>query len=282
LRSTRALQERLTDYYDAFEAVKYDAKVGRIGESVMDVVDLLSHMDEHVSEIIEEHPSNNVLGQAAQIYSAEFASLSHTARSDATLGEMEERVLKSLRAKRSARLMITVRTTHTHTREAWTRLLVAACAVIEDAGQRFEHLATLTREEQQAVAAHKRFEVYLSGLAECARLGMMVCASARESGLNLSKERNYLDACEVAQNSLLRCKHEDTRILADLPSLAALMQEAAIAAIAPDVLYCNLTLRPVAPVQSSRIDGVTYMTSAMELWRHLVAKELPQSEDAFS
>ena len=263
---------------------------GGRGEALEEMVDLIRAIDPVVGDACAEQ-----LAAAMRRAGAGVA------------GGLDDRVRRSVAARRACRLVTAVCTTHTQHPRYWRQLLTRVSGMLQEASAALEQYRALPAADQSAAAADARLQALASAAARVAELGLWVAATCVEAvcvdRTLAAQGEQVAQHCTVFAVKMLSAWQLPTDAPFALPSVPELQEAAADhAAYAQacggpaQVVYCGLTLRPLgtavpgaAAPASVAYDHLAwkehgnerFLRAAINVWTHDVSDQLPDSDGPF-
>lgn len=215
--------------------------------------------------------------QCADRYRKHFLAVTQKPAKD-----LPTKIADCLRAKRAARVMLTVRTTHTDAKQTWLRLLIELLTLLEIASDRLAAFADLQPRDRHQASQEPRFRIYIYGTVECVRVCMDILASFREAGWSAEQESRALELCNDVWSQVISLGLDLEGPPPSMSSDGLITQAAEAMAAVDKPKHCNLTLRPLLRPRSSTVVGdAHYVYSIEKLWREMLGLQLPRTDCVF-
>ncbi len=205
--------------------------------------------------------------------------------------------------RRCVRLIITVHTTHKSLIAAWAQMATLLIAMLDAAiRDQIQGFRALCPADQTEVKNSARMQSYIEGIIGLAELGMHVAASMLNT-LSPSRDAETLETSALTillEVSKLWNVHSDVLALHDR---GMLLKELGVdLPLGTNVLYCNLTLRPMGimsstgellplPGYSTKVMRMTvvdtprgdahYMSVAIQFYKRHISPNLPEIDCPF-
>mmetsp|Transcript_15731 Transcript_15731/g.26376 ORF Transcript_15731/g.26376 Transcript_15731/m.26376 type:complete len:230 (-) Transcript_15731:113-802(-) len=217
--------------------------------------------------------------------------------------QQELRLRHCIIAKRSARMILSLCSTHSHYPQQWLKMLQVVANRVKEGNNMIYRFDQLSKADQMGIRTDLKISEYSRGLVSIAEVGIWIATSCIEAFAHEQIAMNVLASCQ----ELIKFAEDRWGMGSRLKSVSIdeITVEAARLSEHKSVQYCAFTLRPLQYVLS-RKDGADvktdtiklydhtsshrtvgsrpayFMEPAIKLWLNDVSKSMPQCEASFT
>ena len=240
---------------------------GKQGEDIEDMIDLVKAIDPHVGNACHQQ-----------------YIIKPTLGNPSSTNEMHNRVRDAVAAKRAIRVIIALCTTHTQHVQYWQLLLSQISSMIQKAAGVLDRFKALSSSDQTVAANSQQLKIFALSSVRIAEVGLWVAATCLEAAsmdttlaTTADKIAHQCSVFTVKALSSWQFPEDEKCALSvlSLKSLAQLAEDHSAYAQACSqhtphssttstsaIMYCHLTLRPLAIIKESNSIPVPVLHTA--------------------